>query len=180
MRNVFLEGSRIYLRPLEEEDLKGKYVSWLNDKNVNKYNSHHVFPYSLVEGLAYIRKSKKDRENLILAIVTKRGNVHIGNISLQNIDYINKNAEIAILIGEKKYRGKGYAKEAACMLTEHGFKSLGLSRIYCGTSSKNLSMRKLAESLNMTLEGKRRRAMFKDGAFVDIMEYGVLANEFKS
>lgn len=179
MKNLFLKGKRIYLRPLEEKDLRGNYVSWLNDEQVNMYSSHHIFPYSLEEGLAYIKKSQKDRNTLILAIVVKRGNVHVGNISLQNIDYINRNAEFAILVGEKKYWNKGYSTEASSLLLSHGFNALGLLRIYCGTSSKNLSMQKLAISLGMILEGRRRKALFKYGQFVDILEYGILASEFE-
>ena len=180
MKNVFLEGKRIYLRPLEEKDLKDNYVSWLNDEQVNKYNSHHVFPYSLEEGLDYIKKSQKDKDILVLAIVTKQGDMHIGNISLQKIDYINRSAEFAILIGEKKYWHKGYSKEASSLVLLHGFKTLGLSRIYCGTSSKNFSMQKLALSLRMTLEGRRRKALFRNGQLVDILEYGILVGEFKN
>ena len=179
MKNVFLEGKRIYLRPIEENDLRGNYVSWLNDEEVNQYNSHHVFPYSLEQGLDFIQKSQKDKDTLILAVVTKRGNKHIGNISLQKIDYVSRSAEFAILIGEKKYWHKGYSKEASSLILSHGFKALGLLRIYCGTSSKNFSMQKLALALGMTLEGRRRRALFKNGQFVDILEYGILASEFK-
>ena len=45
----FLSGEQVTLRPLEEKDLAGPYVSWLNDPEVCEHNSHHVFPYSLAE-----------------------------------------------------------------------------------------------------------------------------------
>lgn len=180
MKNIFLEAKRVYLRPLEEKDIEGNYISWLNDAEVNMYNSHHVYPYSLEEGRAYIKKSQKDKGNLVLAIVTKRGNAHIGNISLQRIDYVSRSSEFAILLGEKKYWNKGYSKEASKLLLAHGFNALGLLRIHCGISSKNLSMQKLALSLGMTLEGRRRKALFKGGQFIDILEYGILVSEFES
>lgn len=179
MSSVFLNGKRIYLRPLENSDLNGNYVSWLNDEKVNNYNSHHIFPYTLVAAREYIKKSHIDKSILVLAIVLKRGEKHIGNISLQRIDYVNRSAELAILVGEKKYWGKGYSKEAVKLIISHGFNSIGLTRIYCGTSSRNLSMQSLALSLGMKQEGKRRKAIFKNGQYDDILEYGLLTAEFK-
>ena len=178
MRNVFLQGKRIYLRPLEEKDLRGNYVSWLNDEQVSKYNSHHVFPYSFEEGLSYIRKSQKTKDALVLAIVVKKGSMHIGNIALQKIDYVSRNAELAILVGEKKYWNKGYSKEAAFLVLNHGFRTLNLHRIYCGSFKENVAMKKLAEFLDMRQEGLRRQAIYKNGQFHDIVEYGVLKSGF--
>lgn len=179
MKNVFLKGKDIYLRPLEEKDLKGNYVSWLNDSEVNLYNSHHVFPYSKEEGLAYIKASKKNTNTLVLAIVTKTRNVHVGNIALQNIDFFNRSAEFAILVGEKKFWNKGFSKEAAKLIIEHGFTALNLNRIYCGLIKENIAMNKLALFLGMKKEGVRRQALYKGGTFHDIIEYGILRKEFK-
>jgi hypothetical protein len=32
MKNAFLIGRRIYLRPLEEEDLDGDYLKWVTER----------------------------------------------------------------------------------------------------------------------------------------------------
>jgi ribosomal-protein-alanine N-acetyltransferase len=40
MKNPFLVGENIYLRPLDLNDLRGNYINWLNDSEVCKYNSH--------------------------------------------------------------------------------------------------------------------------------------------
>lgn len=178
MQNAFLQGRRIYLRPLEIEDLSGDYQSWLNDKEVCQFNSHHVFPYTRRDALKYISDSRRAKDALILAIVLKKNNMHIGNIALQNIDHLNRKAELAILLGNKKYWNKGYSKEAAVLIIEHGFRALNLNRIYCGTFVKNLAMQKLAQYLNMKKEGLRRSDLYKDGSFVDVVEYGVLVSEF--
>jgi len=178
MKNSFLHGERIYLRTLTEEDAEGSYIQWLNDAGLCNYNSHHVFPYSKDSAVSYIKSSLGSRSSLILAVVVKNNNVHIGNISLQNINYISRNAEFAILLGEKDYLRKGYAKEAANLIVGHGFMELNLFRIYCGTSADNIPMQKLALSLGMREEGRRRSAMFKHGQYVDMLEYGLLKNEF--
>lgn len=178
MKGTFLTGKNIYLRPLTLKDAKGNYPNWLNDPEVCRFNSHAVFPYTKEKAVRYIRSAQSSREALVLAIVLRKNGAHIGNIALQNIDYVNRSAEFAILLGEKKYWGKGYSKEAAGLLVRHAFDQLNLNRVYCGTSATNTAMRRLALFLGMKQEGLRRKAQFKNGAYLDEAEFGVLREEF--
>ena len=178
MKFPLIIGERISLRGLCEEDAYGNYPKWFNDQEVCINNRHAVFPYSEKDCLNYIQKVINSKEDLVLAILLKETNKHIGVISLQNINYISRSAELAILLGERDCWGKGYAKEASFLLISHGFRQLNLHRIYCGTSSENIAMQKLAISLGMCEEGRRRMAIYKNGRFSDILEYGLLMDEF--
>ena len=179
MERPFLEGATINLRPLSLDDLAGGYPNWLNDPEVSAHNSHHVFPYTLAQARGYIESVQNDPQNLVLAIVAKDCDKHIGNIALQRINGIDRNAEYAIVVGDKAYWGKGVAREASRLLFAHGFSALNLHRIYCGTSSTNTAMQKLAISLGMQEEGCRREAHYKNNAYVDVIEYGLLKEDFK-
>lgn len=180
MDNIFLKGELIYLRPLQRSDLTQEYVSWLNDEEVCEFNSHAVFPYTAEKMEAYYQHVMQTfNTNIVLAIVDNTTNRHIGNIALQGINWINHNAEYAILLGNKDYWGKGYAAEASIMICKYGFERLNLHRIYCGTSSRNQGMQKLAAKMCMKQEGVRKEAMYKNGEYVDIIEYGVLKKDFK-
>ena len=178
MRVPFLKGEHLYLRSLIESDAQGPYVTWFNDEEVCRGNSHHVFPYTPEAALAYIRHAAQKRDELILAIVLSEDDQHIGNIALQNIHPIYRSAEFSIVIGDKTSWGKGYAKEAGRLLFDHGFAALNLNRIACGTFDDNEAMKKLALSLGMKEEGTRRQAGFKRGCYVDIIEYGVLKRDY--
>lgn len=178
MKNPFLIGEIVYLRPIEYEDLDGNYVQWLNDSEVCKHSRNHIFPYIKEEARDYIKKVYSSEEVLFLAVALKENDLHIGNIALQDINLINRSANFTILLGEKSCWGKGYAKEASVLLVQHGFTALGLYRIYCGTSSKNIPMQKLAYFLGMVEEGCFRKAFYKDGEMVDWLMYGVLREEF--
>lgn len=174
----FLQTPRLYLRSLVSSDIDGSYVNWFNDEEVCQFNGHHIFPYHREEALTYITHIASSHTELVLAIIQRGDERHIGNISLGNIDSVYRSAEFAILIGERDCWGKGYAKEAAQTLILHGFNSLNLHRIYCGTSVDNVPMQKLASALKMKQEGLRREAMFKNGRYLDVIEYGVLRMEY--
>ena len=175
---VFLKGPRVELRALTETDLTQEYLQWLNDDEVCRNNSHAIFPNTEQKMKDYFSRLNNQKE-VVLAIIHTESNQHIGNVSLQNINWISRNAEFAILMGNKKFWGNGYGEEAAKLIVEYGFERLNLHRIYCGTLETNKGMKKLTKKLLMKKEGLRRQAMFKNGEFQDIVEYGVLKSEFK-
>lgn len=175
---LLLQGSGVLLRPFNKDDISDKYISWFNDPEVTRFNSHGEVEYTRERALEYLAKTVSQKENLVLAIIAKESGEHMGNISLQHAHLVNRNAEFAILIGDKSYWGKGLAKEASRLIIRHGFEALNLHRIYCGTSVENLPMQRLAASLGFIEEGRRREAMFKRGKFLDVIEYGLLRKDF--
>ena len=179
-RNLFLAGVRIYLRNLERSDAEGNYGYWLNDLEVCRFNAHHRFPYAKDDLTDYIEGLRGSHDRLVLAIIDREGDQHVGNISLQSIDPLERSAEFAIVIGEKSAWGKGFSKEAARLILNHGFAELNLHRIYCGTSAENLPMQKLALALGFVQEGRRREALYKNGCYRDVLEYGLLRQEWQA
>jgi RimJ/RimL family protein N-acetyltransferase len=175
---MFLEGARLYLRGLRPSDAAGDYPSWLNDPEVCAGNGHRYFPYGAEEALDFIGSVRGDRTSLVLAMVLKEGDRHVGNISLQGIHPIHRTAEFAILLGAKDCWGKGYAREAGILICRHGFSELDLRRIACGTAENNLGMQALALALGMRPEGRRRGALRKGGRYLDVLEYGMFREEF--
>lgn len=174
----FLLGERVYLRPLCDEDISGGYPLWFNSASVCAGNSHHVYPYTEAEGMEYIRYASATKTDLILAIIAGSMEVHIGNVALQNIHPIYRSADFAIVIGEDRYWGKGYGYEAASLIINHGFMELGLLRIACATLDNNHGMQKLAVKLGMRLEGTRVAAAYKSGEFLNVVEFGILREEW--
>ncbi len=178
MKNQFLVGNVVYLRALTEEDLSGNYFQWFNDQEVCRFNSHGRVPNSMEKMEAYLRKARTDTSLAVFAIIFRENDAHVGNISLQSINFVDRSAEYAIVLGEKDYWGKGVAREASDLILRHGFLTLNLHRIYCGTSDDNTGMQKLASYMGMKEEGRRREAIYKNGRYADILEYGILHDEY--
>lgn len=190
--NRIYETDRFYLTPFTRELAEGNYKNWWTDQEITKYNSHGLFPMTPKE-MASFFASIDNGEMIVWGIIVKkefskkrnsrlagdnRIDHHIGNVSLQRFDWINRSAEFAVVIGEKDFWGKGYTTEAATFLFEHGFKKLNLWRIWTGTAFTNEGMHKVAKKLGMKREGLFREAIFLEGNYVDVVEFGVLKWEW--
>lgn len=178
MGDVYIiKTKRLGLRSLLLKDIEGPYQDWLNNPVVCEFNSHCRFPQTPQDLHNYIVGLEGKNDNIVLALIDLEKHIHIGNISLQNIDLIDRNAEMAFLMGETDYWGKGYAFEAASAIIDHAFKQLNLHRIYLGTADNNLRMQKLAIKLGFHEEGRRREALYKNGIYHDIIEYGIVRED---
>jgi RimJ/RimL family protein N-acetyltransferase len=167
-----------YVRAMRESDLSGPYPGWFEDQDVCKYNSHGKF-FKNQEYFRTFYESLNHEDKVVWAIChVEEG--HIGNVSLQEISPINRTAEFAIIVGNHDHWGKGVAYLAAMKLFEHGFMKLGLEKIYCGMAATNKGMIRLAEKAGMKQEGCRRSHLYLEGNRVDMLEYGVLREEFES
>ena len=111
-----------------------------------------------------------------LAIERKEDSKVIGLLSL--VCKAHKQGAIGYALGIG-YRGQGYATEAAQGLVGYGFASLNLHRIYADTDSGNPESWNVMERLGMRREGYFREAIFRDGEWLDVLIYGILAAEWQ-
>ncbi|PHR55227.1 MAG: GNAT family N-acetyltransferase [Arcobacter sp.] len=167
-----LQNEDITLRELSLDDAQGVYPSWLNDPVVTKFNSHGEKEYTKEMAIEYISSVKNSKTHHVFSIIYHEQ--HIGNISLQNIDWTNRCAEFAIIIGNASVYGKGIGHTAGKLLIDYGFNVLNLHRIYCGTSQDNIGMQHLAIKLGMKKEGQRIDAFLKNHTYKDVLDYGIV------
>ena len=76
------------------------------------------------------------------------------------------------------HRGQGYATEAVRGLMGHGFGRLGLHRVHADTHSDNPGAWRVMERVGMRREGCLREATLRDGNWVNVVVYGLLATEW--
>lgn len=178
MINPFLTGKKIYLSSLSKIDISDRYIDWLNDEEVCRDNSHATFPNTRSKTIAYIDHLEKSKDEVAFAIKLIKNDLHIGNAAVQKIDRINRSAELAILIGDKKYWGKGIASEVYSLLIKYGFDTLNLNRISSGQTIDNKGMIKVCEKSGMKKEGILRQVLYKNGGYLDAGIYSILKKEF--
>jgi len=165
------------IRPALASDLSNQYVQWLNDPQTNIYTSRGIWPVYHHEAKDYLESLPGDETKIVWAIEWcpegKLSGTHIGNIALQQIDLLNRSAELAILIGNKSAQGQGHATRAMRMVIAHGFTRLGLNRIWAGTAEGNEGFRKAAIKCGMGIEGVAVQALWLDGKFVSVHSYAI-------
>jgi RimJ/RimL family protein N-acetyltransferase len=186
----YLTGTRIYLRPLEREDLKGNMRHWANDPQVTQQMAMGVLP-NTEEGLEYefsqlvaerrtagLTQSPSYPSMLVFAVIACDGNIHIGNVGLYSIDFLMRNAEVRVVIGEKDFRGRGFAIEAYRLLIAYAFDRLNMRRIYAGARADNAASIAVLKKMGFVEEGRRREAFLRNEQVHDVIELGLLRREF--
>ncbi|WP_067730783.1 GNAT family N-acetyltransferase [Oceanobacillus damuensis] len=171
-------SKRILLRKVEKNDIE-QYHSWRNDTDVMFSTSSSLDLYSLEDTIDFVENvliNSKSSKSYI--IVEKENQVSIGVTSLINIDYKNRNAECIIDIGEKKYWGQGYGKEALRMLLNYAFQELNLHRVSLRVFSFNEKAIRLYNKLGFKEEGISRQSLFRNGEWNDIIHMGILKEEY--
>jgi len=176
LKIVFIDGERLYLRPLEESDLD-LCMRWINDSEILQFLGRR-HPMGRVQEKEWLASQYKSESHLNLAIVLKDGDRHIGNCGFNDIDFINRSAVFGILIGEKDAWHQGYGPEAAKLVLSHGFEQLGLHRIELDVFSLNERAQKAYEKVGFTLEGTKRDSYFRNGQFHDTHVMSILESEW--
>lgn len=173
-----IRGKRVYLRPLEEKDTD-LILKWRNDPEImEKMISSH--PISREEHLRWFHGLQKKNDRLEFVIVIINEEQPIGTVSLKAIDLQHSKAELGKLIGERKYRRKGYATEATKLLVEYGFKELGLNRIYARVLEHNEANIQLNKKLGFKIEGILQEDVYKNGTFVNVVLMALLKKNYYS
>lgn len=173
--NLFLKSKRVCLRNFQADDIKIK-VQWLNDPEVNRnLILHESIEYD--KTLTWYNNAKSDvsRKDLVIDV---EGSKSIGCVGLRKIDILNKSACFYILIGEKKYWGQGFAKEASLLLFEWAFKRLRLNKIWSNVASYNTASLALLGRIGFIQEGYLREEEILNGKNIDIVRFGLLASDF--
>lgn len=180
MRAVFLEGENIYLGALPKKDKLEGYLNWINDQNTTIFMGSGRFPVNKQDIRDYINSYINSKDSMILGIFLKKISRHIGNITLHQIDWRNRNAEIGILIGDKKSRGKGYAAEAIRLVADHAFNRLNLRKLYAGMTKGNEASKRAFEKAGFKVEGILKEHFYLKGEYLDCYRMGVIDREFRN
>lgn len=184
----YLFSERLRLRAAEPSDIPN-FLVWINDPEVTE-NLVLRQPVSSVEEERWYQNMLKrpvDEHSMVIE-VKKEGSsasgavswVAIGNIQFLAINWINRNTEVGIMIGDKEYWNQGYGTEAMQLMLSHGFSTLNLHRIWLQVYDKNLRGLKAYEKAGFIVEGKLREAHYQHGTYYDVIIMSVLKDNWSS
>ncbi|WP_044639881.1 GNAT family N-acetyltransferase [Risungbinella massiliensis] len=173
----FLQGEKVYLRPLSLADTD-QYFHQLFDHEVRRWTgTQKCFTKEQIH--QYIEEKWKDSSSLLLLIALQENDEVIGDIAIQDIDSYNRNANIRIAISNENHQGKGYGKEAMTLMLNHGFGILNLHRIELNVFSYNKRALHVYKQLGFQIEGVQREALFYHHEYHDSILMSILEDEFR-
>lgn len=174
---VFLSGEKILLCPVDKNMDLSEYLSWINNQETTLYMSSGDFPTCKEQLQAYIARQYENK-NIFLGIFTKSNDKHIGNICLYITDHQSHRGEVAIMIGDKKARGKGYGLEALKLIIQYGFMHLSLNKLCAAVAHDNFASYKLFERAGFHLEATLREQFYLNRSYHNDLRYGLLRREY--
>lgn len=169
-------GEEVVLRELTCDDVGPRYLTWMNDSQVNQYLETRWSEHDL-EGIRSFVEAKLNSENEFLLGIFWN-DCHVGNIKLGPVRVPHMRCDISYFIGDKEVWGKGVASHAIGLALEMAFETLGMEKVCAGCYATNqASIRVLARN-GFRQEGHRSSHVVLDGKREDVFEFGLLKSDW--
>ena len=170
-------SDRLLLREFSDEDFQAVHA-YASDPDIVRFMTWG--PNSEAETREFLKCAKTHAEanprlQFGLAVVRHASGDLIGSIGL-HVD--GSNAMLGFCYARSAW-GQGYATEAAQILLDFGFGSLGLHRIWADCDSENAVSVRVLQKLGMRQEGHLRGDCKIRGEWRDTLIFAILDNEWR-
>ena len=137
-------------------------------------------PISREQQQKWFEALDRDDSKVVFAICWNATDEHIGNVSLREIEKVDRNARFSIFIADDNYRGNGAGSAAARLILDCAFHSLKLHKVYLKATSTYQPAIGMYRKLGFVEEGCLREHEYNRGEYVDEILLGILARESPS
>lgn len=163
----------VALEALREEDAATLHA-WRSDSAVKNGALSYPFLTSLEDERQWIRSfaPRGIPQNICLGVRDLHSDELYGYCQLRRIDWIARVAELGIVIGAKKARGRGVGTAALASMMEHAIESLSLRRLWLRVAEPNIAAIRLYEAAGFRQEGRLVRHAHFNGELHDVLVYG--------
>ena len=167
-RRFMIAGEHVILRAFERDDAERCY-RWMNDPNIvrtlkSRYPIAFQNEQEWLEGAMH--PSGSDRH---FAIERKDDRSHIGNASIQEIDWVSRTASFGLFIGEPTAWNRGFGTDAIRTLVRFAFEEMNLRKLRIAVFEYNDRARHVLEAQGFIEEGRLRREFYREGTYHDIL-----------
>lgn len=149
--NCTLLNSKIRVIDFNSEHLTENYISWLNDQEVVKYSEQRHEKHNLDSVRKYFFEKCHSNDYFLAIEFFDNKWIHIGNIGV-SVNKPNNIADVSIIIGDKKYWGKGIAIIAWNLVLDLLLNKLNFRIVTAGTMEINEPMINLIKKSEMKID----------------------------
>ena len=173
MLNPYAVGKCIYLRaPSSEDASNSSWYEWFSHPEVTRYLGESRFwPNSKESQIAFYDSIKNSDDRLVLMICDKESDELIGVCNLSEINWVHRHADLALVIGEEKYRNGTVAIETMSLLLDIAFNRLNLRNLKAGHISTNPMTPILCKLCGFKEVGRFENLAYYYGEYVDTVFY---------
>ena len=173
-----LHGEKVRFRELRTEDLPD-LVRWWRNPEMALLQNYSVTPQpeDTVADMFRSWSTNTGPGGVGFSVVDADTDVLIGHVTLYGASLPVRAATLAVLIGPD-HVDRGYGTDAVRLLTNFGFREMGLHRIELRVFAYNERARAVYRKVGYVEEGTRRGVAFHDGEFHDEVIMAVLAEEW--
>jgi RimJ/RimL family protein N-acetyltransferase len=176
VKNPFLVGTKIYLRPLERADAAA-IVGWFNDPDVTRYSLRYR-PLNLLQEEQWLEQTGRDEGSVALGIALREDDRLIGSTGFHQLNFKDRGATFGIMIGDKAEWDKGYGSEATRLMVRYAFETLNLHRVTLYVFEYNARAIRTYEKIGFCREGLLRQENWREGRYWDTVVMGILRDEW--
>lgn len=164
----------IELKRVTKDDLE-ILINWRMKPEITKYM--YTDPVLDIEKqIKWYEKIKNENNSKYWIIYYN--NQRIGEISIQNIDYINRKCSWAYSIGEDSARGIGLGKTLECNIYDYVFCNLKLNKLCCEVFQFNQKVVSLHEKFGSEIEGVLKEHILKNNIYYDVVVMGIVKKKW--
>lgn len=167
MNNPYSIGRSIYLRAPTVDDLQGHWHEWFSDFETTQYLGDRFWPNTPELQKEFFQSIQHSQNRLVLSIVDQKTDIHIGVCNLSAINWVHRFADIALVIGEKKYRNGQIALETCSLLLEIAFLRLNLLNLKGAFIASNPLTELIVKIFDFDIVGRDKNLFFFQGNYVD-------------
>ncbi len=171
----YIEGERIYLRPVKKSDYE-ELDALMDDWQVLA-DTGSVYPNTEKELEALIERCQDTNDRVWFVIIDKATNKIIGETGFLHIFYPWRTSDFTLELWDKSFWGKGIGKETAKLMFAYGFGFLNLHRLAVGVVEKNARAVKFWKSVGFREEGRQVQGYYSDGAYSDFVMMYLLEDD---
>ncbi len=173
-----LETARMTLRAVQQSDLP-ELLAINRDAQVNQFLPYLAWT-SMDDAYGWFQRTLQrtlDGDLVYRVLVDKQSSSVLGGCLLMYHDAGSARAELGYLQSRASW-GKGFMREAASVIVEDAFSTMGLRRIEAQINPLNTASCRVVESLGFQREGILRQRWVNKGIASDCAFYGLLREEW--
>jgi len=179
-RGAVMVGERVYLRPYEKKDAD-ELVRW----DMREPDTFHTLGRGAQSPSAISREilaPQKDAlpDNVLFMVCLRENDTVLGHVELDDIDYVNRNAETGSWLARADYRGGGYGSEAKQLLLAYAFDRLRLHMVHSWVLFHNTRSAAALRKQGYREAGRANWLFAHDGKLGNMVLFDLLADEWRA